>query len=122
MTTNPIIPLLARILMAALFLVAGFNKISNVAGTAGYFGKLGLPAPGILVWAVIAVEVIGGVLLVIGWKTRWAAWAMALFALATAFAGHAFWNMEGQQASMQMTQFLKNLAIVGGFLLIAVAG
>ena|SRR2546421_946112 len=120
--TNPIVPFVARILLAALFLVSGFNKISNVAGTTGYLGKLGLPSPGILVWAVIATELLGGLLLVIGWRTRWVAVGMAIFTLLTAVFGHAFWNFEGQQASMQMTQFLKNLAIIGGFLMLWAGG
>jgi len=122
MTANPIVQLLGRILLATLFLVAGFNKINNVAGTTGYLAKLGVPSPGILVWAVIATELLGGLLLVIGWKTRWVAWGMAIFTLLAAVLGHAFWNAEGAQYSMQLTQFLKNLAIIGGFLMLAVAG
>ena len=112
-----LVPLIARLLLAALFIVAGFNKITNVAGTAAYMGRQGLPEPQLVAWAVIAIELLGGLMLILGWKTRWVAWGLAFFTLATAIVGHAFWK-----DAAQTTQFLKNLAIVGGFLLLAVAG
>jgi putative oxidoreductase len=121
-SANPALPLIARIFLAALFVFAGIGKIGNVAGTAGYFGKLGLPGGEALVWAVIAVEIVGGLLILVGWKTRIVAWIMAVFTIATAVVGHAFWGLEGAQMNNQLTQFLKNLAIAGGFLLLAWAG
>jgi putative oxidoreductase len=114
---NPALPLVGRILLTLLFFVAGYNKLMNVAGTAGYFGKVGLPMPDLLVWLVIATELVGGLLILIGWKTRVVAWVMAIFTVATAVVGHKFW-VDPSQA----TQFLKNLAIAGGFLMLAYAG
>jgi putative oxidoreductase len=114
---NPALPLVGRILLTLLFLVAGYNKLMNVAGTAGYFGKLGLPMPDVTVWLVIAIELVGGLLILIGWKTRLVAWIMAIFTVATAVIGHKFW-VDPSQA----TQFLKNLAIAGGFIMLAFAG
>lgn len=114
---NPAVPLIGRILLTLLFFVAGYNKLMNVAGTAGYFGKLGLPVPDLLVWLVIAIELVGGLLILIGWKTRVVAWVMAIFTVATAVIGHKFW-VDPSQA----TQFLKNLAIAGGFIMLAYAG
>jgi putative oxidoreductase len=114
---NTVVPLIGRILLAALFLIAAYNKVTNVAGTAGYFGKLGLPSPDILVWVVIAVEAIGGIFTVIGFQTRLVAWGMAIFTLLTALIGHKFWVDPSQ-----MTNFLKNLSIMGGFLMLATAG
>jgi putative oxidoreductase len=114
---NPALPLIGRILLTLLFFVAGYNKLMNVAGTAGYFGKVGLPMPDLLVWLVIATELVGGLLILIGWKTRVVAWIMAIFTVATAVIGHKFW-VDPSQA----TQFLKNLAIAGGFLMLAYAG
>jgi putative oxidoreductase len=114
---NPALPLLGRILLTLLFFVAGYNKLMNVAGTAGYFGKLGLPMPDLLTWVVIAIELVGALLILIGWKTRWVAWVMAIFTVATAVIGHKFW-VDPSQA----TQFLKNLAIAGGFIMLAYAG
>jgi putative oxidoreductase len=114
---NPAVPLVGRILLTLLFFVAGYQKLMNVPGTAGYFGKVGLPMPDLLVWIVIAIELVGGLLILIGWKTRVVAWIMAIFAVATAVVGHKFW-IDPSQA----TQFLKNLAITGGFLMLAYAG
>ena len=114
---NPVIPLLARILLTLLFFIAAYNKLMNVDGTAGYFGKIGLPMPGILVWLVIAVEFFGALLILIGWKTRWVALGMAIFTILTGVLGHKFW-VDPSQA----TQFLKNLCIAGGFLMLMYAG
>jgi putative oxidoreductase len=119
---NPGIPLLARLLLAALFIYAGIGKIGNVAGTAGYFGKLGLPGGEAMVWLVILVEIVGGLLILVGWQTRIVAWIMAAFTVATAAVGHQFWGLEGAQMNAQLTQFLKNLSIAGGFLMLAWAG
>lgn len=114
---NTVVPLIGRILLAILFLIAGYNKITNIGGTVGYFGKVGVPAPEILVWVVVAVELLGGLLLVIGWQTRIVAWGMAIFTLLTALIGHKFWVDPSQT-----TQFLKNLSIIGGFLVLAASG
>lgn len=119
---NPGIPLIARIFLAALFVFAGIGKIGNVAGTAGYFGKLGLPGGEAMVYAVIAVEILGGLLIAVGWQTRIVAWIMAIFTIGTAVVGHQFWGLEGGQMNAQLTQFLKNLSIAGGFLMLAWAG
>jgi putative oxidoreductase len=73
--------------------------------------------PDLLVWLVIAIELGGALLILIGWKTRVVAWVMAIFTVATALIGHKFW-VDPSQA----TQFLKNLAIAGGFIMLAYAG
>jgi len=114
---NPVVPLLARILLALLFLIAAYNKVNAIGPTTGYMGKVGLPMPEVTTWLVIAIEAIGGLLVLIGWKTRLVALIMALFTLGTALLGHKFWVDPGQA-----TQFLKNLAIVGGFLMLMYAG
>jgi putative oxidoreductase len=119
---NTLIPLAGRVLLSLLFFVAGYNKIINVAGTAGYFGKLALPMPEVLVWLVIAVELLGALLILIGWQTRLVAWIMAIFTVGTAILGHKFWGVDPAQFSNQLTQFLKNLAIAGGFLMLAAWG
>jgi putative oxidoreductase len=114
---NPVVPLLARILLSLLFLIAAYNKLMNPAGTAGYFAKLELPMPQVMVWLVIAIEFFGGLFVLIGWKTRLVALIMAIFTLLAALTGHKFW-VDPSQA----TQFLKNLAIMGGFLMLMYAG
>ena len=109
--------LVGRILLATLFLAAGIGKLTAVAGTASYFAKLGLPAPQVMVWLTIAVEIGGAVLLILGWKTRQAAWLLAAFTLVASFLGHPFWV-----DASEMNQFLKNLAVVGGLLFVAAVG
>ena len=114
--------LLGRILLALIFLVAGYRKLMAVAATAGYFGKLGFPMPEVMAWVAIAVELGGAILLIVGWKTRWAAWLLALFTLIAAFAAHRFWEVDPAQYANQMNHFLKNLAIVGGLIFVAATG
>ena len=114
---NPVVPLLARVLLTILFFVAAYNKVTHIDQTVGYMGKVGLPMPQVTTWLVIAIESIGGLFVLIGWKTRLIALIMALFTLGTALLGHKFW-VDPSQA----TQFLKNLAIAGGFLMLMYAG
>lgn len=114
--------LAGRILLAALFLVAGTRKLMAVAATAGYFGKLGFPMPDVLVWVVIVVEIGGALLLILGWHARKAAWLLMLFTLIATFAAHRFWEFDAAQYANQLNNFLKNLAIVGGLLFVAASG
>lgn len=115
--------LVGRILLALLFLLAGINKLKAPAASAGYFAKLGFPMTDVLVWVVIAVEIGAAILLIVGWKTRYAAWALALFTLIATFAAHRFWEISdaGQYAN-QMNHFLKNLALIGGLLFVVAFG
>jgi putative oxidoreductase len=109
----------ARLLMAAIFVLSGLRKALAFAGTAGYFAKLGLPAPEVITALVILIEVGGGLLLIAGWQLKPVALAMAAFTLATAFIGHAFWAAPPEQFGGQLNNFMKNVAMVGGFLLLA---
>ena len=114
--------LVGRILLSLVFLNAGYRKLMAVAGSAGYFGKLGLPMPEVLVWVAIAIELGGAILLIVGWKTRWAAWLLALFTLVASFAAHRFWEVDAAQYANQMNHFMKNIAIIGGFIILAATG
>ena len=104
-----------RILLAAIFLLAGFNKIGGYAGTQGYMESMGVP--GMLLPLVIVLEVGGGLAIIAGWQTRWVAYALAGF---TILAGVLFHMDFSQQ--MQMIMFMKNLAIAGGLLILAEQG
>jgi putative oxidoreductase len=114
--------LVSRVMMAAVFLVFGIRKIMAVTGNVGYFTKLGLPMPEILIYLVILVEVGGAILLIIGWRTRLVAWILAGFVVLASLAAHRYWEMDAAQYVPQMTNFLKNLAIVGGLLSLATMG
>jgi len=115
--------LVGRILLASLFLVAGIRKLMAPAASAGYFAKLGFPMTDVLVWVVIAVEIGGALLLILGWKARWAAYALAIFTVIATFAAHRFWEFsDAAQYNAQLNNFLKNLAIIGGMLILAATG
>jgi putative oxidoreductase len=113
---------LGRILLAAIFLIAGIRKLMGVAGATGYLTKLGFPVPEVMVWVAIVIEIGGGLLLILGGQTRRVAWLLILFvAIATAMA-HRFWEFDAAQYANQMNHFLKNAAIIGGMLYIAAFG
>jgi len=117
-----VLNLLGRIAIAALFLPAGLNKLMGVEGTTGYFTSLGLPAVAILVWVVIAIEVLGGVALILGYRTRLVAIALAVFTLLASIAGHAFWAAPVDAAFITQLLFFKNIAVIGGLLVLASSG
>lgn len=119
---NPMLPLIARVLIAALFLVAGVRKFILFAGSAGYFAKLGFPAPEIVTWVAIAIEVVGGLLLLIGWRTRLVAWVLIAFVAVATGMAHRFWEFEAAQLPNQLNHFLKNLAVIGALLMLTAFG
>jgi len=108
--------LLARVLLSALFIHGGFGKLISYAATVGYFSKIGLPVPQ-AAWAIaVAVELGGGLLILAGYRTRLVAPVMAAFCIATAFIAHYHPTDPGQ-----MINFMKNLAMAGGFLQLAMS-
>lgn len=112
---NTYFPTAGRILLALIFIIAGLSKIPAIEGNVGYMQAYGVP--GILIWPTIVVEVLGGLMLAIGFKARWAAGALAIFALLTALIFHTdFAN------ASQMTSFMKNFAIAGGMLYVIAYG
>ncbi|MBS7660998.1 DoxX family protein [Pseudomonas lalucatii] len=112
---NNAIVLLARLLLAHIFVLAGINKIGGFAGTQGYMESMGVP--GVLLPLVILLEVGGGLALIFGFLTRWAALALAAFSVAAALIFHT--NFAEQ---MQMILFMKNFSMAGGLLLLYVHG
>lgn len=114
--------LTGRVLLALLFLLSGFDKIGAFAGTAGYIASKGLPMSQVVAGATIVFEVLGGLLLAIGFKARWVAAAFAAFTLLAAFIFHPYWSMPEAQQALQKIMFLKNLAIAGGMLLLVAYG
>jgi putative oxidoreductase len=112
---NNIIELAGRVLLGHIFLLAGINKISSYEGTAGYMEAMGVP--GMLLPLVIILEIVGGLALIIGFRTKWAALALAGFTVLAAVLFHADFSDQ-----MQMILFMKNWAITGGLLLVYVYG
>ncbi len=118
---NPL-ALIGRLLLAALFLPAGISKISGFSGTVGYIASAGLPLPEVAAALAIVLEVGAALALILGWGTRWAALALALFTLVATVAFHNFWAMPAEQVMMQQLMFFKNIAVVGGLLVLAAFG
>lgn len=121
-TIERIAPLVGRILLALIFLMSGLNKFTGLAGTAGYIASKGLPLPQLLATGAAVVELVGGVLLIIGWKARWAALVLFIFTALAALLFHNFWAVAPEQAQNQMIHFMKNLAIMGGLLYVVAYG
>ncbi|MEQ8341521.1 MAG: DoxX family protein [Marinovum algicola] len=107
--------LVARILLSAMFILAGIGKLGDVQGFAGYVASGGLP--GFLAWPVIVLEILGGLALLVGFQTRLAALGLGLFSVATGVLYHFV-----PADQMQMTIFMKNLALAGGYLALALVG
>jgi len=113
---------IGRILLALIFVVSGVGKITGYAGTAAVMAAKGLPIVDVLLPLTIAVELGGGLLLALGWKARWAAAALFLFLIPTTLIFHQFWGIEPKLAQMQKIHFLKNVAIMGGMLMVLAIG
>jgi len=114
--------LVARILLMALFITSGWGKLSDFQGTVGYLASLGTPAPAVAAAIAVVMEFFVAIAILLGVYVRPLALLMALFVFGTALLGHAFWNMTGADRAFNLTQFYKNMAIIGGLLLLAVTG
>jgi len=115
-------PVVGRILLALIFLLSGFGKITGFAGTAGYMASKGLPMVDVLLVITIVIELGAALMLVLGWKARLGAAALFLWMIPVTFIFHNFWAAPADQAQIQMIMFMKNLAIMGGMLLVMANG
>lgn len=118
---NPL-SLIGRWLIAYVFLPSGIGKIAGFAGTASYIASKGLPMPEAGAALALAVEVLGGLALVLGFKTRWAAIALAIFTLAAGIIFHNYWAMPADAQMLQKIIFDEHLGLIGGLLLLAAFG
>jgi putative oxidoreductase len=113
---------LGRIFLSAIFIMAGFSKITGYAGTAAYMDSQGVP--GALLPLVILVELAGGIALLLGWQARTAAFLLAGFTILSGILFHYIPSMdlEGYAAAAEMNNFMKNISIAGGMLMVAAMG
>ena len=107
----PLASLLARVLLAFVFLYSGFGKLMTPEGSMAYIAKAGLPLPMLAYAGALFVELLVAAAFVLGYRTRWTAWLLFAFTVMTALVFH---NNFGDK--MQLLQFMKNLSIAGGFL------
>ena len=116
------LPPVARLLMSAIFLLSAFGKLSDWSGTAGYMAAYGFFAVPFFLAAAIVLELGGGLSLLLGWKARWGALALIVFLIPATLIFHGFWAAPAAEAKMQMINFLKNVSILGGLLMVVANG
>ena len=114
--------LVGRILLAIIFIKAGFGKIGGWEGTAGYMASKGMPLVPLFLALTIVIELGGGLLLAAGYKARWVALAIFFFLIPVTVIFHPFWGIDPAQVQNQMNHFMKNLAIMGGMLMVFAFG
>ncbi len=114
--------LVSRALIALLFIPYGFGMITGFDGTVRYISSAHVPLPELAAVIGIVVELGLGILLLVGYQTRWVALAMALYVVVLPFIFHQYWNVPAAQVMGQKINFFKDLAITGGLLSIAAWG
>lgn len=115
-------PALGRVLLSLIFVIDGYAKIDDHARTISQMASHGVPYSDILVWAVIALELGGGLLLLTGLGARWIALVLAVYTLVLAFMFHAYWGLPPDQMRLQHAAFYEHLGLIGGMLYVAAFG
>ena len=113
---SSVLRLLGRICLAAIFILSGIGKILNPADTAAYMAAKGMSMIPFFLYSAAAVEILGGLSLLLGYKARWGSLLLLLFLIPTTLIFHNFWSVPPEASKMEMINFLKNLAIFGGLL------
>jgi len=114
--------LLARVLIASLFLIFGWEKLTGFSGTVQYMAHVGAPLPTLATIIAIVMEFFVGIAIVLGVFTRPLALLLALYTFGTALIGHHYWTMSGMAHLENEINFYKNISIIGGLLVLYVAG
>ncbi len=114
--------LVGRILIAFMFMQAGYEKLTDLTGTAAYIASGGLPNSTVLAGLSGVFELVAGLAILIGFKARWAALVLAGFTVVAAILYHRYWTAPADQQMVMQLLFTKNMAIAGGLLMIAALG
>lgn len=113
---------IGRVLLAVMFVLAGFSKIGGFDGTVAAIASKGLPLPTLLAAGTVALEIAAGLALIVGWRARWAALALAVFTVIASVLFHAYWAMPAAEQGVQQLMFMKNMAVTGGLLMVFALG
>jgi putative oxidoreductase len=116
------LPLLGRILIALIFVLAGLSKLGAIAATSANMANHGIPYAGDLVWGVVALEIGGGAMLIVGLLARLVALALFFYTLALAVLFHPYWAFTGAAANTQHAYFYGHLSMMGGMLFVVAFG
>jgi putative oxidoreductase len=120
--TNRFTTLFARILLGIVFLASGAMKIAGFSMVVGFAAAKGLPFPAVSIALAAAIEIAGAAMLFLGYRARLASFVLFLYLIPTTLIFHNFWAAHGLEAQTQLVNFLKNVAIMGGLLMVASAG
>jgi putative oxidoreductase len=115
-------PLAGRILMSVLFLISGFFKIGGYSQMVAYSSSKGLPMASVAIACAAVIELAGGLAIIAGFQTKIAAWLLFLYLIPVTFLFHNFWAMQGVEQQQNMIDFLKNVSIMGGLVILATYG
>lgn len=115
-------PVAGRILIAPLFLLSGFHKITGFSSISAIMARVGMPFPEVFVIGAIAFELGGAIMVLLGWHARWGALLLVLFTIPATLLFHDFWAVDAAQYRGQLNHFMKNLAILGGLVYVMAAG
>jgi putative oxidoreductase len=121
-SSNRTLPLLARILMSVVFILGGVGKMVGFSMEEGMVAAKHLPMPAVALGVALLIELVGGLAILFGLFTRFTAWILFLYLIPTTFLFHNFWAQQGMDRIDNMIHFEKNLAIMGGLLLLATFG
>jgi putative oxidoreductase len=108
--------LVGRVALGAIFVISGLGKLAGWRGTVGYAGSKGVSEP--LLAIATALELFGGISVVLGFRARWGALALIVFLIPVTLVFHNFWAVPAAQQQAQVVNFLKNLSILGGMLMV----
>lgn len=121
-SSGGIVPLIGRILISAVFIIAGIGKITGFSMEEGFVASKHLPLPAVALGIALVIELVGGLAILVGLYAKFTAWIVFLYMIPTTFLFHNFWTMQGGDRVDNMLHFEKNLAIMGGLLLLATFG
>lgn len=120
-TLTPL-PVIGRVLLAMIFVLAGISKLGAIATTSAHMASAGIPYANDLVWGAVALELGGGTLLIVGFLTRLVALALFFYTLTLALLFHPYWSVAGAAARTQHAFFFGHLSMMGGLLFVVAFG
>lgn len=121
-SSGGVVPLLGRILISVVFILGGVGKITGFSMEEGMVAAKHLPMPAVALGIALIIELVGGLAILLGLFTRFTAWILFLYLIPTTFLFHNFWAMQGMDRIDNIVHFEKNLAIMGGLLILAAFG
>ena len=120
--TSNATPLMGRILMSSVFLIFGALKLTTFSYYAGMLAERGLPMPSAAIACAALLEILGGLAILLGFKTRVASWVLFVYLIPTSILFHNYWALQGALRAEMEAHFFKNIAIMGGLLFLAMWG